>query len=147
MSEIHKTWFSNELLFSKAWLALTGKSPQIFAIFYSKRQMLNVNKKKGKKANWHCENERNINFTYSEAKRLKFTEHQFRHAIDQLIDVGLLDIEEYGGGTVKLKTVFALSRRWKTYDTDEFERAARVKCKRGFCADGKRYNQDTVDGD
>jgi hypothetical protein len=144
--EPKKTWFYNDLLNSKAYFDLTGKSIQAFNVFYQKRTMKNMNGKKGKDADWQPTNEKDLNFTYIEAKKIGFTSHQFRHAIDQLISVGLIDVETYGGGTDHPKTVFSLSHRWKKYGTEQFVDVPRTQQKRGFCCDDKRYRNPGKDG-
>lgn len=132
MSQDHyKTWIPNSLLNSPAWRATRGVAPHVYLCFYQKRRM--AKKQKGVQER-KCINERQLEFTYAEALKIGFTEHEFRRAIDTLIQNGFIDIVEYGGGLEHKKTLYGLSERWRAWGQPNFEKAQRVKHRRGYCA-------------
>jgi hypothetical protein len=135
----NKTWFPNSLLKSKVWLSLGGKAPQVFMIFMSKRNTTKQGERKKQQKEYSAWNHKELEFTYSEAAKMGIGEHAFRRAIDNLVDHGFIDIEEYGGGVEQRKTIYRLSNRWKKWGTDEFHMFARIKHNRGFCSDEKRF--------
>jgi hypothetical protein len=139
----NKTWFPNSLLKSPAWISLRGKAPQVFMIFMCKRSE-GKGKARRKPKIYRAANYKELEFTYSEALSYGIGEHAFRRAIDALIDIGLIDVQEYGGGTECRATVYSLSNRWKKWGTDEFQAFRRIKHSRGFCSEDKRYRRDTM---
>ena len=64
-------------------------------------------------------NERDISFTYREAKQL-MTPRRFTKAINRLHELGFIDFVEYWRHAKK-PTIYGLSRRWRDYGTDRFE--------------------------
>jgi hypothetical protein len=126
-----KTWVENSLLESPAWITLKGRATQVFLLFLKRRKMTKV--KRDGKNQWVCANGNELTFTYAEADKLGISRDGFRRAIDALVDHGLLDIVEYGGGLDPLKTVYAISERWRNYGESTFDEKKREKSNKGFC--------------
>jgi hypothetical protein len=63
-------------------------------------------------------------FTYPEARKYGLWDSFFARGINQLHDLGFLDIVIKGGrrGESKFCTYYRLSQRWKKYGTPEFKR-------------------------
>lgn len=121
------TCLPNDLIESKVFLELSGKSLQVYIFFLKRRKMA----KKG--SEWRCENGRGLTLTYSDAKRMGIPTETFRRCIHMLHGVGLLDIVRHGGGTEKRETVYGLSERWRFYGTDGFDPGKFERHSRGFC--------------
>jgi hypothetical protein len=84
-------YIEKDLVRSKAWLALGGVAPQVYMIFRTKCQM---GREKWDQ-NWSITNNGQIYFPYTEAqKTYGITAPRFRRAIDDLIDKGMIDIED-----------------------------------------------------
>lgn len=126
-----KTWVDNALIESNAWLNLRGKAPQVFLLFLKRRKMTRV--KRDGQHHWVCSNGNELTFTYAEADDKGIGRDQFRRAIDALVENGFMDVTEYGGGVDHLKTIYAISDRWRRYGTDAFEHKTRIKSTKGFC--------------
>ena len=74
------------------------------------------------------ENNGEIVFTYSEAnKKLRFNKPRFHSAIKELVEKGLIDITHSGGGYNGDKSLYAISDRWRKYDSPEFEDMTMLK--------------------
>ena len=85
---------------SKAFKELKGNDLKVLIIFLSKRKM--CKKSVGREKEWIVENNGEIVFTYREAqKRHGLAKMCFTRAIDHLIELGFLDIEEKGNGFLK----------------------------------------------
>jgi hypothetical protein len=125
--------YGRDLFKSKAWLSLTGKATQVYALFLTKRRISKVNRKGHKRA--ICTNCHELEFTYLEAKRHCITKRQFTRAIDQLVDRGLLSVEYTGGSFQRDKSKYGLMDNWRRYGTDRFESGKARKIdpvKRGY---------------
>ena len=118
-----------ELLFSKAYLTLSGKAPQVYLIFLCKRKMVKLDRRKN---DWLIENNGKITFTYREAEELGISRQTFARAIDQLIEHGFIDIAKTGAGLYKAATFYAISERWKKFGTPDFEVQRRKKRRKHF---------------
>lgn len=128
-----KTTIQDQILFSKAWLSLGGKAPQVYMLFRYRVQTEKV--KYGPDKGKHREtNTQNLTFTYKQAKEYGLTQDMFLTALDSLIDRGFLDVIEYGGGLEHRKTIYGLSDRWRKYGQSGFESVVRTKHNRGYCA-------------
>jgi len=113
-----------EIIFSKAFLSLSGIAPQVYLIFLSKRKYARVGRK------WMQTNNGEIEFPYDEAQdQFGITKPRFTRAIDQLIKHGFLDIAKPGGGICGVKTLYSISERWQKFDTPDFEYRERKKRK------------------
>ena len=118
------------------WLSLSGTAIKVYHLFRCKCQFAKKSKRQGKRSEGLMErilNNGKIEFTYKEAeKQYGITRGQFVRAIDELIEKGFLDITEPGGGIRKLKTLYAISERWRDYDKASFRKMHRpersIKC-------------------
>jgi len=127
-----------KLFKSKAYRSLTGKAPQVLALFLCRRQM--VNQGKTGHARWVCTNCREIVFTYAEAEnKWGITKRQFRFAIDCLIKFGFIDIVTPGGALFEQPTIYGLPDRWRNYGNPNFKKKTRPKrgLGYGFCKQKK----------
>jgi len=126
-----KTWIWHGIVESRAFVALTGKSPQVLLIFYRK-----VRVEPAKHPKYRNEmipsNDGALEFCYSEAKRRGITTGQFTRAISQLVEFGFIDIVEPGTGLFKVKTIYSLSDRWQKWGTPEFVKHERAKDERQY---------------
>lgn len=133
----HKTTIERGLIKSKAWLSLSGISPQVYTIFLLKRQMAKEGRKgEGK---WVCANNGEIIFTYREAeKKFGISQPRFLRAIDDLIEHGFLDISKPGIPARKIATEYFIAERWREFGTDRFKHVERIKGLRaGYCSKTK----------
>ena len=75
------------------------------------------------------ENNGKIVYPYQEAEQKGFTRQQFRDAIDELQEKGLIDIKHLGKGGRKPAegtgdvSIYWIDDRWKKYGTDAFRPA------------------------
>lgn len=110
------------ILDSKAFLSLTGKSPQVLIIFYAKRQVEKLKRPDNHGNRFRQTNNGRIRFTYREARELfGLTSPCFRRALAQLVEVGFLDVTHRGGGLQRDASEFALSQRWRDFGTERFQ--------------------------
>ena len=109
-----------QMIQSRAFLALTGASPQVLLLFLARRKLAEIGSRVGKKS-WAITNNGDIVFPYSQAeKHFGITKPRFRRALKQLIEFGFLDINHHGGGLVKDCTTYFISERWKKYGKENF---------------------------
>ena len=118
-----------ELVKSKAFSVLTGKSVQILMDFLCKRKF---DKDLMKHGNFSPVNKDRMMYTRKEATSRGYTERVFAHGINRLIEVGFLGLIEQGGGMEGHALIYALSQRWRKYGTPDFVRAERPKDTRAF---------------
>ncbi|HUU92201.1 MAG TPA: hypothetical protein VM238_13460 [Phycisphaerae bacterium] len=119
---------SRELITSRAFLSLTGKAAQVLMVFLTKRRVEKLKRPDPRGNRFQIVNNGELEFTYLEALRLYgLTSKTFRHAIDNLVRVGFLDITKHGGGLEGDRTRYGLSQRWRHYGTAEFQPAERLK--------------------
>jgi len=121
-------YVSRQMVTSRAFLHLSGRSPQVLMVFLTKRQVKRL-KRPGSRGNkYEIINNGQIVFTYREAeKKYGLSAKVFGRAIDQLVRVGFLDIAKQGGGLEGDCTLYALSERWRDYGTGKFQPAERPK--------------------
>jgi hypothetical protein len=122
-----KIYLTKELINSKANRSLSRCALLIYQDFLAKRDMRKVKKGKGKV--WIIRNNGKIIYPYAEAEQKGFTRKQFRDAIDELQQKGLIDIKHLGKGgrkpakgTGDVSTYF-IDDRWKLFGTDDFKPA------------------------
>jgi len=103
-----------------------------------------------KKSNeWVIENNGDIVYPYSEAERKGIGRREFRNAIDELREKGLLDISHLGsGGRKGDMSRYFLCDRWKDYGTPEFQPPKNPRSKdnrqgRGWSAYHSKKKQNT----
>ena len=117
-----------QLIYSPAFLKLTGKSPQVLLVFLGKRQMVRV--PVGKRKVWQIANNGQIVFTYAEAKEKYGIGYQaFSRAIGQLVSHGFIDIATPGTGIGGASTLYGISERWRKYGQEGFDFGKRGKRK------------------
>jgi len=105
------------LLKSAAYQALrTDAAREVFEIFLEKH---------------NASNDGQFDFTYEEALNRGISADKFTRGIDQLIEVGLIDISERKRRTAKQFpiTLFVLSNRWRFYGHRRFKHLERSKRK------------------
>jgi hypothetical protein len=113
-------------------------------IFLTKRVPKQIDGKPKRKDGWYIANNGEIQFTYKEArKKWGIKSGKFTRAIDDLIRVGLIDIEKTGFGLRKDVTLYAISDRWEHFNSDEFVVKKRQKRKQqlGF-TNNNRYGRN-----
>ena len=113
-------FFSKSLLISKAYSELSGSSIRILNYFYMKRRLKKVKNRVGKDDGWAITNNGEIIFTRKEAAGKGFSESTFKRSVDELIKVGLIDIDHQGTGLAGDCNRYSISDRWKLYGTDSF---------------------------
>jgi DNA-binding PadR family transcriptional regulator len=132
------------LVQSRAWLSLTGVAPQVFTIFRCKCQFGDPPGKPGKHRKVILNNSR-IEFTYLEAKhKYGIKKSRFTRAIDQLVERGFIDVATIGGGTHKVKTLYAISERWRDYGTAAFQDAKRPRLDVRIGFQGRNYKKKST---
>jgi len=104
----HFVQIFNELLESEAYKKLSHATFRAYVHIKSK---------------YNGENGDNLSFTYKEASKI-MNVHTFSKALDQLVEVGFLDIVR-SGHLYNICNIFALSDRWKKYDTEDFVKGKR----------------------
>jgi len=128
-----KIWIDREMLTSRAYLSLSGFSPQLLTLVLGKRQF----EKQGRKGKekWVLVNGDSINITYTEFKReYGITQPKLTRAIDQLLEKGFLSVVHPGGLYRHDKAVYALSDNWLIWKPGmTFQKRERETVKRGFC--------------
>lgn len=120
-------YVERSLIKSEALKALGGKSLFVLLQFLGKRQMEKLKRPDSRGKRWRIKNNGQIVFTYKEAAALGISPHAFTRALDQLVEVGLLDIAESGSGLRREVSYYALSDRWQLYGTPRFEERRRPK--------------------
>jgi hypothetical protein len=126
----NKMFVSRKVITSKAYLSLrTPAACQVYLAFLSKCRVEKVQTRPGRRdKEWQITNNGEIQFTYDEAEeRWGISEGRFLRAIDQLVEVGLIDITKSGFGLHKDVSLYAISDRWEKYGTAEFVRKERRK--------------------
>lgn len=115
---------------SDAYRALTTSTAcHVFRIFLTKCRWEKLQTKPGRREKeWVHANNGELQFTYKEAwEDWGISNNRFTRAIDQLVEVGLIDIAHSGFGLHKDVTLYVISDRWEKYGTDEFVHAKRPK--------------------
>ena len=126
-------YITKEILKSKAYRSLSRVSLLVYQDFLGKRIFKPI--KRNKKTAWIVENNGSIIYPYSEAVEKGFSKDQFRNALDQLQDRGLIDISHQGQGGPKVEgfrgdsTRYMLDNRWKDYGTNKFRPARKPRKK------------------
>lgn len=114
-------YLETELLRSEAFRSLSRWSILVYLRFLQKRVLVKE-KHKSKSSSYRIVNNGEIVFPYREASRLGISERNYRNSIDQLQNVGLLDITRLGkGGRSGESTLYWIDTRWKHYGTDRFQ--------------------------
>lgn len=118
---------------SPAFRKLNTSSIFVLFEFLCRRTVVQVPTKNGRGKDWIISNNGEIIFTYDEAKnRFGIPRSTFRRAIDQLVNLGFINIAYHGGGMMKDTSKYAISERWKAYGKKEFLKKSRPKDTRGL---------------
>lgn len=121
--------FDKNLLRSEAFRSLSKWSLLVYFDFLRKRQMEKVKRKK-RSAEWVIKNNGDIVYPYLEAEKKGIGRREFRNAIDELIEKGLIDITHQGsGGRSSDMTRFLIDERWKDYGSATFRAASNPRVK------------------
>lgn len=126
------------LLRSLAFKKLSGSGKYIYFQFLLKRIPQKKKSPRCKSGEWIILNEKELVFTYEEAQRKHgYSATKFTRAIDELIRLGFIDIEHFGGHAKGNYTLYGLSNRWERYGKPDFIEKERGKLKskpglRGF---------------
>ena len=116
-----------------AFRKLNPSSTFVLFEFLYRRKVTQVPTKVGRGKEWIISNNGEIFFTYDEAENnFGIPRSTFRRAIDQLVDLGFIDITHHGGGMMKDASKYAISERWKEYGKKEFLKKLRPKDTRGL---------------
>ena len=67
--------------------------------------------------------DKEITFTYDEARLRGLTDQQFSRALKELHGRGFIDIVKPGSGLMGDYTAYAISERWRDFATDKFKSA------------------------
>ena len=129
-------YISREVIMSDAFRKLSGTAIRVYLFFLNKRVMKPFEGGKSKrtsKGKYYIENNGEIQFTYREAQeRYGISRGVFRTAIDQLVEVGLIDIAKSSSGLHREVALYGISERWKLYGTDGFVVVKRAKRKQQY---------------
>jgi hypothetical protein len=125
-------FLERDLLKSRAWLDLVGIAPQVYGLLRLRVQVHRVKQgREGKRASFETINNGQICFGYAEAQRdFRITSPRFKRALKELVERGFLDVAYHGGGLEGNPTRYAISERWRTYGTADFEAATMTKGRR-----------------
>lgn len=136
-----------ELLRSEVFRGLNGTAKTVLLDFLMKRRLKKLNIRQGRKPEWIISNNGEIEYTYSEAEKKKppISRTSFMRALDSLIKHGFIDVEHSGSGGKKGdKSLYAISDRWRVWDTDEFiscERPKDTRNGRGFKSGAQHWRK------
>lgn len=120
-----------ELISSPAFLALSGRAPQVLLIFFGKRRIEKLKRPGPRGERYRVLNNGLLVFTYREAgKTYGLSMRVFGRALDQLITHGFLDVHKTGGGMEGDCSLYGLSERWRSYGTADFVERVRPKGRR-----------------
>jgi hypothetical protein len=111
-----------ELLHSKAYMALDyAPAVKVLSWFHEKIRVEVLKGKHGKRR-YRLLNDGELEFTYKEAGFRELTHQQFRKALEALHEVGFIDVKRPGSAIKGDHTIFGLSNRWRTYETDDYKK-------------------------
>ncbi len=123
-------------------MEVKGTALKVLIYFLRRRRMVKVGRKGKQK--WVVENNGQIIFTYKEAqKKFGLSKRRFRDALDNLIELGFIDLNHHGGGMMGDPTLFIISERWRDYGKDCFISKVRPKDTRGLGFTRKNWEERT----
>lgn len=123
-------YFPREIIHSESFWELSGTATRVLLVFWTKRQVRN----EGSRSNpeYVTVNNGDITFTYREAEqKYGIAKSTFQRAIDQLVDVGFIDVATPGSGLRRGATHYGISQRWRNYGTPDFVQKSRPRDQRG----------------
>ena len=98
--------------------------------------------KEGRKKETIILNNGELEYCYSEAEKKGMTRPRFMRALDQLIERGFIDVVHSGSGGKKGdKSLYAISERWRYWETEDFIENPRPKDNRN----GRGFNRYWAD--
>ena len=116
-----------------AFRKLNTSSICVLFEFLYRRKVTQVPTKGGRGKEWIISNNGEIVLTYAEIrKKFGFARSTIRNSIDQLVQLGFIDIAHHGGGMIKDASKYAISDRWRDYGKEEFIKKSRPKDTRGL---------------
>ncbi|MDA8561018.1 hypothetical protein N9L33_04355 [Nitrospinae bacterium] len=130
-SSNHAMFIDRKMHRSKAFQELSKATTVILLEFYYRRKL----EQRG--GDWVITNNGQITFSYREEKRIfGYAPSTMARALSQLVQYGFIDITHQGICTSKDSSRYAISQRWKDYETDNFIKKTRQKDTRklGFAA-------------
>lgn len=111
-----------ELLHSDAYRRLKyGPALKVLNWFFEKVKFKVDRNKRGRKR-YQTINDGELSFTYREAHIRGLTDQQFRRSLEELVQLGFIDVKKAGSGLRGDYTIFLLSQRWKEFGTPNFEK-------------------------
>jgi hypothetical protein len=111
----------HDLLHSEAYKALSyAPGLKVLNFFFEKIKLEVIKRKRGKER-FQFKNNGDISFTYREAEHRGLTHQQFRKALTELVRFGFIDVVLPGSALRGDYTKFAISERWRQYETKDFE--------------------------
>lgn len=128
-SSLKGIFVEKSVLKSKVFRSLNNTSMVVYFDFLMKRKMGPPVGKQGRSGVWQILNNGEIEYTYSEAENNKGISRQsFANALTELVEKGFIDITHAGqGGTKGDKSLYAISERWKYFETAKFIKKTRAK--------------------
>ena len=128
---------------SPAFHKLTKRAVTVLLEFFKRRKMVEISKNKGGKQ-WVISNNGEIIFTYDEAfKKFGMARSTFRSCLDQLVEVGFINIPHPGGGLMHDCSKYEISDRWEKYGKEKFINKSRQKDTRGLGFTKKNWETKT----
>jgi len=112
-------YVDRKILDSAAYWALSGVAAKYLMVFLARRQMHIVKASR----EWVIKNNGEIVFPYSDAKNRYGVKNPGTHSrnLRELHAKGFIDVNHLGGGMEGDPTTFSISKRWKKYETPDFE--------------------------
>lgn len=124
-------YLENELLKSPAYNAI--RSPHSFRVlleFYRRRVIHKRKDHRGKRADSVIMNNGQITLPYRYAiEKMGISQTTFSRCLDELVELGFLDVSEPANGLHKMPTKWTLSERWRRYGQADFISARRERLK------------------
>ena len=130
MSKVNLVCLEKDLINSEVFRNLKKKSLLVYLDFLGKRV---IHRPKGTHARDKktIVNNGKIEFCYTEAKKKGISTSSFVRALNELVEKGFVDITHSGQGFQGDKSTYAVSNRWRKFDTPEFDKKTRPKDNRG----------------
>ena len=128
-------YLSKSLVKSKVFKSLTKTSTTMYFNFLLKCRVEKPGGKRGRIKPWPITNNGELVYTYAEAEANGIPRSSFMRGLDDLVEKGLIDIAYRGNGLKGDKSKYAISLRWKKWDTDSFIKKKRqrdIRLGRGF---------------
>lgn len=134
-------YLENDFLQSPAVKAI--KSPHTFRVlleFYRRRKMKRPKDPRSKHSRAIIMNNGEIEFHYRDAiKRMNLSQTTFSRCLNELVELGFIDIAEFACGLLRQATKYSISDRWKWYGQPDFVSVKREHITPPFAR--KRKNQ------